>query len=101
MLSLERQEQKYGNVAFFKVFFVRRFFRIYPLSVFVVVVIFLFAIPATHLAPGILEAQKTDNLQLFANLLLFQNFLKDANILGPLWSLPYEIQMYLTFPFWF
>jgi peptidoglycan/LPS O-acetylase OafA/YrhL len=78
----------------FGVFYVRRFFRIYPLSIFCIAVMVSFRIPAEPDAPfhpagigGILS-----------NLTLFMNVTEHPPILGPLWSLPYEVQMYLVLP---
>jgi peptidoglycan/LPS O-acetylase OafA/YrhL len=93
MLSLKRQ----SNV---KSFYLRRFFRIYPLSIFTVFVIWFFGLPMLHcLSP--MKAVSLDPQQIVANFGLFQNFYKANSILGPLWSLPVEVQMYITLPFFF
>jgi peptidoglycan/LPS O-acetylase OafA/YrhL len=83
MQSLERQ----GGAA--APFFIRRFLRIYPLSVSIVV---LMAVGAS------LGGHSVDGWMLLSNLLLIQNLTGTSSVLGPLWSLPYEVQMYLLLP---
>jgi peptidoglycan/LPS O-acetylase OafA/YrhL len=78
MMSLER------HGAATVPFLVRRFFRIYPLSVTVVL---LFALVGP-----------SDSAQVVSNLLLVQNISGHASTPSPLWSLPYEVQMYLVLP---
>lgn len=70
-------------------FYIRRAFRIYPLSV---VIVLLFAL--------LLFAAKVpiDQGRLLSNLLLVQNITGDTSFPRPLWSLPYEVQMYLLLP---
>jgi peptidoglycan/LPS O-acetylase OafA/YrhL len=76
-------------------FWIRRFFRIYPLAVLFVVLVPIFHIPAD---PG--ETYAWIGLKGFlANLALVQNMTYSANILSPLWSLPLEVQMYVILPF--
>lgn len=70
-------------------FYVRRIFRIYPLSITIVLLLVLFRLAAD--AP--IEAER-----LWGNLLLVQNLMGELPYLGPLWSLPYEVQMYLGLP---
>lgn len=73
-------------------FYVRRAFRIYPLSM-------LAACIGGWLA---YVGQNSLDLGTFAsNLLLVQNLTHTASMPGPLWTLPYEVQMYLVLPFLF
>lgn len=83
MASLER----HGAAAF--PFYIRRFFRIYPLSA-VIVLFFSLLQFAAHLP--------IDTAKLLSNLFLVQNITGHASFPRPLWSLPYEVQMYLVLP---
>jgi peptidoglycan/LPS O-acetylase OafA/YrhL len=83
MYSLER----HGSAAV--PFYVRRFFRIYPLSVFVVSLITILL-----LAVG----KPPEAAKVISSLLLVQNLTGHLSMLDPLWSLPYEVQMYLVLP---
>jgi peptidoglycan/LPS O-acetylase OafA/YrhL len=90
MLSLDRI--KLTGRALFQEFFIRRFFRIYPLSIVCVLVSFF--------TPGAAWTVR----QLIANLTLTQNLTYDQSMVGGLWTLPLELQMYLSLPFiylWF
>jgi peptidoglycan/LPS O-acetylase OafA/YrhL len=90
LLSLERQSMRSGSSSRAVVFLVRRAFRIYPLSI--VVVLSLSAIlSATASSPPSVRT-------VVSNLLLIQNLTGDPSIPGPLWSLPFEVQMYLLLP---
>jgi peptidoglycan/LPS O-acetylase OafA/YrhL len=92
MYSLERMHQSMEHVAWR--FYVRRFFRIYPLAIFCILLVIVLHIPSntwrdpTVITPGVVAA----------NLLLIQNIVVKKDVLGPLWSLPYEVQMYLVLP---
>jgi peptidoglycan/LPS O-acetylase OafA/YrhL len=79
-------------------FYVRRIFRIYPLSIFVVLAMVAFHVPAMPTESYLRVSTPT----LLANLALVQNLTKAPDILGPLWSLPWEVQMYAAIPivFW-
>jgi peptidoglycan/LPS O-acetylase OafA/YrhL len=82
-----------------KNFYIRRFFRIYPLSILTVL-----AAVALHLhanGRGIVFGPRPQPLELTSNLLLVQNLTYSDSIVGPLWSLPIEVQMYLLLPFLF
>lgn len=99
MFSMERQLKRTGSKHFYTTFLVRRIFRIYPLSVFVVLLMALGSAlwPAMTAPPDPL----TGHLGLkgvLANLLLIQDFLHAPTSIGPLWSLPLEMQMYLLLP---
>lgn len=76
-------------------FYVRRLFRIYPLSIFALLVV-----TTLHIPPYLEGNAPPLNLQqIFANLLLVQNLTSVGSRLTPLWSLPFEVQMYLVLPF--
>lgn len=96
MLSLERAEKRNGG-HLFRSFYIRRAFRIYPLTIACVLLVCAFRVPQT-----IGAAPTTRGLsQIFANLLLVQNIVGQPNVIGPLWSLPLEVQMYVALPFLF
>jgi peptidoglycan/LPS O-acetylase OafA/YrhL len=92
MYSLERMTRNGERVALR--FYVRRFFRIYPLSVFCITLAIIFHIPPDTWGDASIVTVRTA----FSNLLLIQNFVWKGNILAQLWSLPYEVQMYLVLP---
>lgn len=91
MYSLERQNTKDNGKGLIRKFFVRRFFRIYPLSILIVCTLFLFPIFNNNFP--------FDRNVFLSNLLLIQNLTHQVSIPGALWSLPYEVQMYLLLPF--
>ncbi len=95
MFSLERT-QLFGRDRFLS-FYLRRIFRIYPLSIFCVTVAMV-----THRTPDILDpfAYWTGK-QYFVNLALLTNLFYVRNMVGGLWTLPIEVQMYVTLPFLF
>jgi peptidoglycan/LPS O-acetylase OafA/YrhL len=92
MYSLERMTRSVERVTLR--FYVRRFFRIYPLSVFCITLALIFHIPnMTWQTPDVITTG-----MVFSNLLLVQDVFARTSILSPLWSLPYEVQMYLVLP---
>jgi peptidoglycan/LPS O-acetylase OafA/YrhL len=99
MFSLERLQMKYRGAVLFFAFWVRRIFRIYPLSILIVLVCFLGRLPVEHLPPGGFASDRIWTGALVANLLLMQNVTQAPSIPAPLWSLPYEMQMYVLLPF--
>lgn len=92
MLSLERQTQTMGRALRASTFYIRRAFRIYPLSILLVVVVTLIA--------G-LQGHPTDLKLFFSNLFLVQNLAGTESTPGQLWTLPYEVQMYVVLPLLF
>lgn len=75
-------------------FYIRRLFRLYPLSILCVLVVVLAHMPRTPWEPlKVLHQSKV----VLLNLTLTQNF-KGGSVLAPLWSLPYEVQMYILLP---
>jgi peptidoglycan/LPS O-acetylase OafA/YrhL len=91
MLSLDRQKIE-STKKIVMHFFIRRIMRIYPLSIVAVLSMSCIAI----LGGGIFDFRVVT-----ANLLLIQNITDSPSIPATLWSLPYEVQMYLILPFFF
>jgi peptidoglycan/LPS O-acetylase OafA/YrhL len=99
VLMQSMQRSGLNGTALVKNFYTRRFFRIYPLSVFAVL-----AAVALHLhanGRGLAPGPRPQLLELGSNLLLIQNLTYSDSIVGPLWSLPIEVQMYLVLPLLF
>src|ERR1700722_3087929 len=86
MMSLDR----YQGDALFSAFYVRRAFRIYPLSIV--------AVLAAMMPPHALALRPWEWL---SNLALIQNLTFGRDAFGNIWSLPLEVQMYLFLPFIF
>lgn len=93
MASLERHHEGVRN------FFLRRAFRIYPLSIITVIAVALR--PPPSVLPLHMAAVPVTFGTLLANLTLTQNLVGAGNMVGVLWTLPLEIQMYLLLPFCF
>jgi peptidoglycan/LPS O-acetylase OafA/YrhL len=98
MFSLERQVSHSPNNGLFGPFYARRLFRIFPLSVVVVLAVYLLHLPVAHLHDGGFRAVHLNLFELLSNLLLVQNITHTDSIIAPLWSLPYEMQIYLVLP---
>jgi peptidoglycan/LPS O-acetylase OafA/YrhL len=98
MLSLERQHKEQGGKKLFMSFMIRRCFRIYPLSITAVVLVVAFHLPMTTQTFWHFQGMKPDGGDIFSNLFLVQNFSNRISILGPMWSLPYEMDMYVFLP---
>jgi peptidoglycan/LPS O-acetylase OafA/YrhL len=98
LLSIERHVRKQGEHHLFRSFMTRRCFRIYPLSVFVIAVVYLSHVPVAHLNHGSSTLGNHPGAEVVPSLFLVQNFVQFDQLLEPLWSLPYEIQMYCLFP---
>ena len=94
MMSLARLEKAVPNGLVWR-FYVRRVARIYPLAILVVFIGYTFQIPRF---PGDVICSGIW-LEKLANIFLFQNLIQACEVSGPLWSLPYEVQMYLVLPF--
>jgi peptidoglycan/LPS O-acetylase OafA/YrhL len=99
MLSLERQWKGQGAPKLFVSFMVRRIFRIYPLSITVVVLIAAFGLPQATLVPGHFDRAQLSVTRIVENLLLVQG--SGESLLGVMWSLPYEMAMYIFLPWIF
>lgn len=92
MYSLARMSHHPGRL--FARFYIRRAFRIYPLSIAAVLVSVLLQIPPLPWEP--IGVRSLSGIA--SNLALTMNLTKTPPILGPLWSLPLEVQMYLVLP---
>jgi peptidoglycan/LPS O-acetylase OafA/YrhL len=98
MLSIDRHVEKAGSYALFRTYMTRRCFRIYPLSIVVVSIVYFTKIPVAHISSWSATIGNHPRAEFLPSLLLIQNFVQFDQILEPLWSLPYEIQTYCFFP---
>jgi peptidoglycan/LPS O-acetylase OafA/YrhL len=96
MLSLERQEIKSPGGLWWR-FMVRRFFRVYPLTSFVLAVIVAFRIPSQMVPPNF-QYLHLGVVAVISNFLLTMNLTRSDPLLSPMWSLPYEFQLYFILP---
>jgi len=94
MMSLERHPDAQS-------FYVRRVLRIYPLAIAAILITVAFHIPTMHDVSGDTYFQWPGFKNIVSNMLLLQNMLWAGNILGVMWTLPLEIDMYLLLPFLF
>jgi peptidoglycan/LPS O-acetylase OafA/YrhL len=101
MFSMERHQLRSDGESLFGSFFARRIFRIYPLSILVVLVIALLRLPVGHLRSGNFIVVNLSWAGLLSNLALVQDLTHSESITAVLWSLPYEMRMYLFLPFVF
>jgi peptidoglycan/LPS O-acetylase OafA/YrhL len=83
--------------ALYSTFYIRRWFRIYPLSIFCVLSVYAF-----NVGPGIDQVARNWTLkELLANLSLTQDLFYKDSMVGGLWTLPLEVQMYVALPILF
>ncbi len=92
MLSLERAQRR--GESLFGDFYIRRLFRLMPLSIVCTLFVYFF-VPPDGDAPG------WTPWELFANLTLIQFLTFTRNMISVSWSLAFEWQMYLFLPFLF
>lgn len=92
MLSLERTKLQGRKLV--GAFYLRRCFRIYPLSMFCVTSAMLLG-RAPEAAHPVRHWNLTEYL---SNMALTTNLTYTDNMVGGLWTLPLEVQMYLTLP---
>ena len=95
MLSLHRQSGE-GSGLFFR-FYVRRIFRIYPLAIVIVAIMIAGSVPSFPIVEYVPVGWATA----LSNVALIQNLTGAPSVYAPLWSLPYEVQMYVALPFLF
>ena len=89
------QRMRLGGTSLFVSFYVRRWFRIYPLSVCCVLWAYASGITPEHVA------RHWNIRELLTNLSLTQNLFYTDSMVGGLWTLPLEVQMYLVLPILF
>ncbi len=95
--SLDRMHTVGSSWRLIEAFYLRRIFRIYPLSILFVLAVWLLRLPPY---PG--HAFETiHGPQLVSNLLLVQNVTYQPDVQAPLWTLPLEVQMNVILPFLF
>jgi peptidoglycan/LPS O-acetylase OafA/YrhL len=93
MYSLERTGGA-GDWAWFGRFYLRRGLRIYPLAITCVVAVVTLGLPEASWK----ELRAPTGEEVAANLMLIQNLWTGHSVLTPLWSLPYEVEMYVVLP---
>ncbi len=104
VLTLAMERRADSRRGYFLAFYIQRAFRIYPLAIVCVLTVVALRIPP-HPSSAYLPWPGST---VAANLLLIQNFFADhrtywtTSVSAPLWSLPYEVQMYAVLPplFW-
>ncbi len=94
MWSLDREPSTLG-------FYIRRFFRIYPLAIATILILVTFRVPTMQNPLGDTYFQTRGIGNIFSNLMLAQNLVWGGNILGVTWTLPLEVDMYFLLPFLF
>ncbi len=100
MRSMERSRMSRGPLL--KNFYIRRLFRIYPLSILAVLVALALRLDSDiHGIAGLSTGALPGKLAIISQLLLVQNVMHVKSNLNVLWSLPFEVQMYLLLPFLF
>jgi len=100
MYSLERA--RLSGPPLFIDFYVRRIFRIYPLSILAVTVAVLLHLESDiNGTAGLSFGTLPPKYQILSQLLLVQNLVFVKSIVNVLWSLPFEVQMYAFLPLLF
>jgi len=94
--SLERTGRERGWVGSF---YLRRAFRIYPLSVATILFVLALRIPPMVPVAGLLQRYANPHwVTVATNLLLVQNLAGQPDLTSVLWTLPLEVQMYVVLP---
>jgi peptidoglycan/LPS O-acetylase OafA/YrhL len=97
MLSLERMYEQ-SESGLWTRFMVRRCFRIYPLSIAALAALLVFHVPQPIGRLTSLMSPTRSGLEWLSNFTLTMNFVRARPLLTPLWTLPYELTMYLFLP---
>lgn len=102
MRSLARLSHDAASRPSLAEFMLRRCFRLLPLCWVVILFVAATHVPVGHTHDGRLVAVPLELASLCCNMLLIQNLTGTESAIATLWSLPYEMQMYLLLPtlFW-
>jgi len=76
-------------------FYIRRAWRIYPLAIVVIGVVLLLHVPSRNVNG---TAETFTLSEILANIAMVQDLLNKRYVLGVLWTLPLELQMYVALP---
>jgi len=95
VLNFSMARLRSSGVRLLWTFLVRRAFRLYPLSILCVLLVFALHVPTM---PFHHDFAWHGWGALLSNLALTMNLTFTAPVLGPLWSLPIEAQMYVALP---
>lgn len=101
MYSLQRQTTTEAAIGWrhYLAFLLRRCFRLLPLSTVVIAAVVVLDLPVASVHHGRFAAVHPGVGGILANLFLVQNLTGTDPVMGTLWSLPFEMQMYLALPF--
>jgi peptidoglycan/LPS O-acetylase OafA/YrhL len=100
MYSMERGGLH--GASLLKDFYLRRIFRIYPLSILAVgLAVVLHLDSDIHGVAGLSYGPLPGKAAILTQFLLVQNLVHAKSIVNVLWSLPFEVQMYVFLPFLF
>ncbi len=100
MYSMERSGLNGSSLL--KDFYIRRVFRIYPLSILAVgVAVALHLDSDINGTAGLSYGPLPGKIAIVSQVLLVQNLVHVKSIVNVLWSLPFEVQMYVFLPFLF
>jgi len=97
MFSIETQAKTRQSTELYLAFLIRRTFRIFPLTAFTIAIVF--CVGSAWKGNPIASLDELSVPVLIANIFLVQNIFQIRDVIGPLWSLPIEFQMYLFLPF--
>jgi len=87
LFSLERQQSSAPGTPLFAPFIIRRIFRIYPLSILVVVLVELFRFPVGHLRDSQFFFANLHATGILSNIFLLQDLTHTESAIAPLWEL--------------
>src|SRR5205085_2091131 len=100
MYSMDRSDRR--GMILLKDFYIRRIFRIYPLSILAVTCALALGLDSDiNGVAGLSHGHAPGMLSIISQILLVQNLIHAKSVVNVLWSLPFEVQMYVLLPFLF